>query len=129
MNFSLSIKAILSGALFIILASLAMKIIYIFLYPLLSHLHESIRYIIATPVFLSIIFAGGYITAGIARRKTLLHSFLAGILTTLVMLIVALQTTEGVTLMNIVIYVTIIIIASAGGYYWKYRATRASNRS
>ncbi len=125
MNFSLSIKAILSGALFIIIASLAMKITYIFLYPLLSHLHESIRYIIATPVFLSIIFSGGYITAGIARRKTLLHSFLAGILTILVMLIAALQTPEGVTLMNVVIYTTIIIVAGTGGYYWKYRAIRA----
>jgi putative membrane protein (TIGR04086 family) len=129
MNFSLSIKALLSGALFIIIASLLMKIIYVFLYPFLSQLHEAVRYIIAVPVFFAIIFVGGYITAGIARRKTLLHSFLAGLLTTLVMLIVALQSSEGITLMNYVVYVAIIIIASAGGYFWKYRALSASSRT
>jgi len=106
-----------------------MKIIYIFLYPLLGQLHDVVRYIIAIPVFFIIIFAGGYITAGIARRKTLLHSFLAGLLTTLVMLIVALQSSEGITLMNYVVYSAIIIVASAGGYYWKYRAISASSRS
>jgi len=125
MNFNLSIKALLTGALFIIIASLLMKIIYIFLYPLISQFHDAVRYIVAVPVFFAIIFTGGYITAGIARRKTLLHSFLAGLLTVLVMLIVALQSSEGITLMNYVVYAAIIIVASAGGYYWKHRATSA----
>ena len=129
MNSSFSIKAILFGALFIIIGSLMMKIIYIFLYPFLSQFHIIVRYIIAIPVFLMIIFSGGYITAGMARRKTLLHSFLAGLLTTLVMLIVALQASEGLGLMNYIIYLTIIIVAAAGGYYWKYRVLSASGRS
>lgn len=106
-----------------------MKILYVFLYPFLSNLHEAIRYIVAIPVFFIIILTGGYITAGIARRKTLLHSFLAGLLTTLVMLTVALQSSDGITLMTYIIYAAIIIIASAGGYYWKYRVIGASSRA
>ncbi len=129
MNLNLSIKALLSGALFIIIASLLMKIVYIFLYPYISQFHDAVRYIIAIPVFFAIIFIGGYITAGIARRKTLLHSFLAGLLTVFVMLVVALQSSEGITLMNYAVYAAIVIIASAGGYYWKQRAISASSRS
>jgi hypothetical protein len=45
------------------------------------------------------------------------------------MLIVALQSSEGITLMNYIIYAAIIIVASAGGYFWKYRAIKASNRA
>ena len=106
-----------------------MKIVYIFLYPLLGQLHDAVRYIIAIPVFFAIIFTGGYIAAGIARRKTLLHSFLAGLLTTLTMLIVALQSSEGITLMNYIVYGAIIMVASAGGYFWKYRALKASSHT
>ena len=132
-SFSQSIKAILTGALFMIIASLLMKIAYIFLaatyhnlsvqYPFLNDISGFIRYLIAIPVFIAIMFAGGYITAGIARRKTLLHSFMVGLATISIMMIVALQTSAGITKTNLVTYIVMLLATTAGGYYWKHRAT------
>ncbi|MEE9445918.1 MAG: hypothetical protein V3V19_09675 [Cocleimonas sp.] len=135
-NFTQSFKAVLTGALFMLIASLLMKIAYIFLaatyhnlsthFPFLSNVSGSILNFITIPMFAAIMFAGGYITAGVARRKTILHSFIVGLLTASIMMIIALQTPAGVTKTNIVSYIVILLATTAGGYYWKRRATRTS---
>ncbi|HIO97543.1 MAG TPA: hypothetical protein EYG71_06410 [Leucothrix sp.] len=114
-----------------IIASLLMKIAYIFLaatfhnasvhYPFLNNMGGLFRYLIALPVFVAIMFSGGYITAGIVRRKTLIHSLLVGLVTACIMMIVALQTAEGITKTNLVTYFVMVLATTAGGYYWKRR--------
>lgn len=128
-----SIKAILTGALFIIIALLAMKIAYVFFasvyhnfsidYPYLNEVNIFFRYLLAIPVFLLIMFIGGYLTAGVARRKTLLHSFIVGIVTIILMMVVAAQSAAGITLTNILTYLAMVLATTAGGFYWKRRAT------
>jgi len=122
-NLSQSIKAILAGALFMIIASLLMKIAYIFLaatFPSLNSIAVVLfRYLIALPVFAAIMFSGGFITAGIARRKTFIHSLLAGLVTACIMMIIALQTADGITKTNLVTYFVMVLATTAGGYYWK----------
>ena len=109
-----------------IIASLLMKIAYIFLaatFPSLNNIAGLFRYLIALPVFVAIMFSGGYITAGIVRRKTLIHSLLVGLVTACIMMIVALQTAEGITKTNLVTYFVMVLATTAGGYYWKRKAT------
>lgn len=75
-----SLKAIIAGAVFIIVVILLLQLVYIFIavaynalaadYPLLNDIAGSFRYIIGIPVFVATMFAGGYITASIANRKS-----------------------------------------------------------
>ena len=128
-----SIKAVLTGTLFIIIALLTMKIAYVFFasvyhnlsidYPYLDEVNVFFRYLLAIPIFLIIMFTGGYLTAGAARRKTLLHSVIVGIVTVIIMMIVAAKSAAGITLVNILTYLAMILATTAGGFYWKRRAT------
>lgn len=132
-SLSQSIKAVLTGALFIIIASLAMKVAYVFLasvyhnisinYPFLNEVNVFFRYLLAIPVFILIMFIGGYLTAGIARRKTILHSFIVGVVTSILMMIVATSSAAGITTTNLITYLVMMLSTTAGGFYWKRKAT------
>lgn len=132
-NPSQSFKAVLTGTLFIIVALLIMKIAYVFLasvyhnfsidYPYLNEVNVFFRYLLAIPVFILIMFIGGYLAAGTARRKTLLHSFIVGVVSVFIMMVVALQSAAGITLTNLATYLVMLLATTAGGFYWKRKAT------
>ncbi len=78
-----SIKAIAAGSLFIIVVILFLQLAYIFIavaynalakdYSFLNDISTYFRYFIGIPVFMVIMFVGGFITANIAREKVWLH--------------------------------------------------------
>ncbi|MCK4833941.1 MAG: hypothetical protein KAT12_04155, partial [Gammaproteobacteria bacterium] len=86
-----SIKAIVAGSLFIIFVTLLLQLAYIFVavgysalakdYPLLNDIAGSFRYILGIPIFVATMFAGGYITAVIAKAKLWQHCLTVGLIT------------------------------------------------
>ena len=123
-----SIKAIGIGCLFIIIATLVMQLAYIFIavaynamakdYPLLNDIAGSFRYIIGIPVFLVIMFFGGYITADAVGEKVLPHCLAVGFITASGMIVPTLENAS-LTLTGIVIFVLAIGATSAGGLHWQ----------
>ena len=123
-----SIKAILAGSLFIIVVILLMQLAYIFIavgynalakdYPFLHDIVGSFRYIIGIPVFMVIMFFGGYITADYARVKVLPHCLAVGLITASAMIVPTLENAS-LTLTGMVIFVLAIGATSAGGMYWQ----------
>lgn len=122
-----SIKAILAGSLFIIIFTLLMQLLYIFVavgynalarhYPLLNEITGVFRYLIGIPLFMLIMFAGGYVTAYVARSRVLLHSFIVGLIT-FGGLLWALQNYQ-TTVTGLVVLVLALVSTTAGGYYWQ----------
>ncbi|MDH5611227.1 MAG: hypothetical protein OEY66_02065 [Gammaproteobacteria bacterium] len=123
-----SIKAIAAGSLFIIIIILLMQLAYIFIavaynalakdYPLLNDIAGSFRYLIGIPIFMVIMFFGGYITADIAREKVLLHCFVVGLITVSGMVIPTLENAN-ITLMGFMVFVLSIVATTFGGWYWQ----------
>ena len=122
-----SLKAIISGVIFIFITTLLMQLAYIFIavgynnlakdYPYLHEISGVFRYLIAIPVFLGIMFLGGYLTATIARSKELLHSMIVGAITISTMMWFALSNAE-LTKMGILINVLMLLCTVLGGWYW-----------
>ena len=125
-----SLKAIISGVIFIFITALLMQLAYIFIavgynnlaktYPYLHEISGVFRYLIAIPVFLGIMFLGGYLTATIARSKELLHSMIVGAITISTMMWFALSNAE-LTTMGIFINVLMLLCTVLGGWYWMRR--------
>jgi len=123
-----SIKAIVAGSLFIIVVILLMQLAYIFIavgynsiakhYPLLNDITGYFRYFIGIPVFITIMFFGGYITAYVANTRVLLHCIAVGIITAGGMILLALKNSN-LTLTGIAIFILAIVATTAGGLYWK----------
>lgn len=123
-----SIKAVLAGSLFIIVAILLMQLAYIFIavaysalakdYPLLNDIAGSFRYLIGIPLFMSIMFFGGYITADVVREKVLPHCLVVGLVTASGMIVPTLENAN-LTLTGVVIFILAITATSAGGMYWQ----------
>ena len=123
-----SIKAILAGSAFIIIVVLLMQLAYIIIavvynelakdYPLLNEIAGSFRYLIGIPVFMAIMFAGGYITADFARIKVLPHCIAVGLITSSSMIIPTLENAN-LTVTGIVIFALAIVATSVGGIYWQ----------
>ena len=123
-----SLKAIVSGILFIIIVTLLMQLAYIFIavgynslakdYPVLNEITGIFRYLIAIPVFIAIMFAGGYLTAVIANNKVLLHCLAVAVITTGGMMWMALENAN-LTSSGIIINVLMLLATTAGGLYWK----------
>ena len=99
-----SLKAIISGVIFIFVAAMLMQLAYIFIavgynslakdYPYLNEISGIFRYLVAIPVFLFIMFAGGYLTALIVNSKALIHSFIVGAIAIVAMMWMALSNAE-----------------------------------
>lgn len=123
-----SIKAVLAGSLFIIIAILLMQLAYIFIavgynalaknYPLLNDIAGSFRYLIGIPLFMVIMFFGGYITANFAREKVLPHCIVVGLITASGMIVPTLENAS-LTLTGVVIFILAIGASSAGGLHWQ----------
>jgi len=123
-----SIQAVIAGSLFIIIASLFMQLAYVLIaveynslakdYPVLNEIRGVFRYLVALPVFMLIMFLGGYITAFIIRKKVLLHCLVVGAITAGGMLGLALANMQ-LTLTGMVIFVVTLATTLAGGLYWQ----------
>ena len=127
-----SIKAILTGVIFTIVAILLMQLIYLFVavgynsvakdYPFLNDISGAFRYLIAIPVLLLIMFIGGYLSGFITRKKELLHAFLVGIITITLMMWTALQNAN-LTITGVVIVTLMLLATMMGGLYAKRKHT------
>ncbi len=127
-----SFKAMLWGGVFITVGMLLMQLLFLFVVvgynavaesmPVLHSLRDAFRYLLGVPVYLLIMFGGGYITAEFAEKKVILHSFLLGVLFTLVVTLLALQNAQ-LTLMGVVTGVLSIAATTVGGYIWQRGST------
>ena len=123
-----SIKAIAAGSLFIIVVILFLQLAFIFIavaynalakdYAFLNDISGYFRYLIGIPVFMAIMFVGGYITANIARKKVWLHCMVVSLLTTGGMMWSALANTS-LTTTGIVVFILALVATIAGGLYWQ----------
>ena len=123
-----SVKSIVAGSLFIIIAILFVQLAYIFIavgysslakdYTFLNDISSVFRYLIGVPVVMSVMFIGGYITAEIARVNVLRHDLAVGIITAGGMMLMALQNTQ-LTLLGVFVLALALGTVVAGGMYWK----------
>jgi hypothetical protein len=129
-----SIKAITSGSVFIVVVILFLQLAYMFIavgynllaagYPVLNEISGIFRYLIGLPVFLIVMFTGGYITANIANMddniKVWFHSVVVALITVGGMMYSAIQSYD-LTLTGVVVMVLALSSILAGGLYWKRR--------
>lgn len=127
-----SIIAIIAGCVFIVITILLLQLVYIFVavaynalakdYPFLNEIAGSFRYIIGIPVFIVIMFIGGYITASIANTKAetrvWLHSIVLGLITSGGMIYPTLENSD-ITTTGIVVILLSLVATMAGGMYWR----------
>ncbi len=127
-----SLKAIVAGSAFIIIAILLLQLAYIFIavaynalakdFLFLNEISGYFRYIVGIPVLILTMFAGGYITAHIADMdtyvKTCLHSLVVGSITVGGMMYSAVVNSS-LTLTGIVVIVLALSATAAGSYYWQ----------
>lgn len=123
-----SIKAIFIGCLFIIIVILFMQLAYIFIavgynslakdYPVLNEISHYFRYIIGIPVFMLVMFYGGYITAMTAHTKILLHTIAVAVITAGGMMLMAMQNSN-LTLTGAIIFILALGATIMGGVYWR----------
>ena len=121
-----SIKAIVAGCVFIIVVILLMQLVYIFIavgynalakdFPFLNDITGVFRYLIGIPVFVSVMFVGGYITAYIASEKVIPHCVAVGLITSSGMIYPTLETSN-ITTTGVVIFILAIAATTAGGFY------------
>jgi len=123
-----SIKAIVTGIIFIIVALLMMQLAYLLVavaynslaksYPFLNDISGVFRYLIAIPVILGIMFVGGYLTADIASSSVLMHCLVVGIITSGGSLWMALENAD-LTITGALLSIMMLLITVAGGLYWQ----------
>ncbi len=121
-----SIKAIVLGSLFIVVVILLLQLAYIFIavgynalaksYPYLHEISGIFRYLVGIPVFVVIMFIGGYITADIAGERVLLHALAVGVLTSSGMIIPTLEYAS-LTITGVVIFILAVGASMAGGWH------------
>ncbi len=124
-----SIKAIVAGCAFIIFVILLMQLAYIFIavgynalakdYPFLNDISGSFRYLIGIPVFVAVMFVGGYITANIATAKVIPHCIAVGFITAGGMMYSA-MVNSSLTTTGIVVFILALAATTAGGLYWQH---------
>jgi len=127
-----SLKAIIAGCVFIVVVILLMQLLYIFVavgynalakgYPFLNDISGLFRYIVGIPVFVIIMFAGGYITATLAGEggnlKVWPHSMAVGLITAGGMIYSAMENAT-LTMTGIVVFILALAATTAGGLYWQ----------
>jgi len=121
-----SLKAILAGSIFIIVVILLLQLAFIFVavgynhlakeYPFLNDIAGHFRFIIGIPVFMLVMFIGGYITAYIASTNVVLHCFIVGFITTGGMMLLALENSN-LTASGIAVFIFSLIATTAGGLF------------
>ncbi|MBE9568279.1 MAG: hypothetical protein IMF14_06250 [Proteobacteria bacterium] len=132
-----SIKAILAGTVFIVIVILFLQLLYIFVavaynamaddFPVLNDIAPSFRYLIGIPVFISVMFIGGYITASIAGEETtlnvVLHCLVVGLITAIGMIYPTLGNAD-ITVTGMVI-VVLALGATVGGGLYRQKSIKA----
>jgi len=123
-----SLKAIAAGCAFIVIVVLLIQLAYIFIavgynslandYPFLKDISGYFGYVIGIPVFSTVMFTGGYITASLAKERVLLHCVIVVILTIAGTLFPVLQDSE-LTTTGMVVIVLILVATTSGGLYWQ----------
>jgi hypothetical protein len=131
-----SLKAIISGVVFIIVAILLMQLAYLLIsvasnsfaktYPFLNEIPAYFPFLITIPVFVGIMFTGGYLTAVISQQKAVLHTTIVGLLTTGGMMWLALENAE-LTTRGIVINLVLLGATILGGVYQEKRSISRKN--
>ncbi len=140
-----SLKAIFIGSLFIITTILILQLAFIFIavaynalakdFPLLADISVSFRYLVGIPVFITVMFFGGMITATILNSslvddppvKTVevsrlsnfqaaFHSAVVGFICAGGMLFSAMDNAS-LTLTGIIVFVLALLSTTAGGLY------------
>jgi len=119
-----SIKAIITGVIFTVVAILLMQLVYLIVvvgynsvakdYPFLNDLGGTFRYLVAIPVLLIIMLIGGYLTGLIVKTKEMFHAFVVGVITVTLMMWTALKNAD-LTITGIVIIILMIVATVAGG--------------
>lgn len=132
-----SLKAITSGVVFIIVAILLMQLAYLLItvasnhfaktYPFLDEVPAYFTYLITFPVFVGIMFTGGYLTAVISQQKAVLQTIIVGLITTGGMMWLALENAE-LTTKGIVINLVLLGATILGGVYQKERSISRKNK-
>jgi len=126
-----SIKAIIAGSVFILVTFLLLGLLYIFIavgynalaidFQFLNDITGLFRYLIGIPVFIVIMFTGGYITAIIANMhsyiKVWLHCLAVGLISLGSMFYSAMEYSS-LSLTGIVVMILALSASSAGGFYW-----------
>ena len=126
-----SLKAILAGSVFIVVVILLLQLAYIFVavgynalavdYPFLNDIVGWVRYLVGIPVFIVVMFVGGYITASIADLNdsvyVLLHCLVVGAITVGSMMYSAMENAS-LTIAGVVVTSMALTATSAGGLYW-----------
>jgi len=126
-----SIKAIVVGSVFILVVFLLLGLFYIFIavgynalaanFPFLNDITGLFRYLVGIPVFMVLMFAGGYITASIANMhtniKVLFHCLAVGLITVGGTMFFAMEYSN-LTLTGIIVFILALSASSAGGFYW-----------
>ena len=127
-----SIKAIISGSLFIIIGSMLLQLAYIFIavgynalaknYPFLNEISIYFRYLLGIPVFILIMYLGGYLSALIARDKVLIHAAIVAIIAIGAMMW-PLLANANLTPTGIIVSTLSFIATIAGAWSWQRRNT------
>ena len=123
-----SIKAILAGSVFIVITVMIIQLAIVFLtvgynslaisFPFLHEISVYFRYLVAYPIFLLVLFMGGYLTASLSQTQVLLHCFLVGVITVGLSMVTALDY-MAVTLAGMVLVLLALLSIMAGGLYWR----------
>ncbi len=126
-----NIVAVLFGSLFIFVVGLTLELIFIViavgfvqlvkLWPFLSELGIYFRYILGIPIFILLMFLGGYITAAIARQQVLLNCFIVASLTIGITFTSALSYSV-LTVSGTVVIILALLATVAGGRYWQRKS-------
>jgi hypothetical protein len=123
-----SIKAIIAGTVFILVAILMLQLAYIFIavgynalakdYPFLNDMVVFFRYIIGIPLFAATMFIGGYITANIVSTKIWLHCLAVGLIVAVSMFYPLLEHSN-LTITGIFVFILALAATIVGGLYWQ----------
>ena len=123
-----SIKAITAGSVLIVIAILLMQLAYIFIavgynalakdFPILNDITDLLRYLVAIPIFLVIMFVGGFITAEIARTKVTIHCAVVAMITAGGTTLWAMEG-GNLTVTGVVMLILALVATVMGGMYWQ----------
>ena len=121
-----SIKAIIAGVLFIVIATLLMQLLFILLAVAYNEIANELiflknikwifKYLLGIPVFMTIMFLGGYITTSIAKVKPIINSIIVGLIVIPIMMLSALANAE-LTLTGVIFNMIMIAAIVLGGLF------------
>ncbi len=118
----------MSGIAFIIIAMLLIQLIFLLLavaynmvaseYLFLKNIQWIFKYLLGVPIFVAIMFIGGYITTSIAQSKSIINNIIVGSVVVVSMMWSALANAE-LTLSGVVISLVMMGVVIFGGAYPK----------